>query len=73
MANYIFKDSRNHHSFYVGVYGSLSKKSKALSNEWTNKKATNSTCAKLKHIPDRAVYSQGAFYISFFCKSLHKQ
>ena len=37
MANYIFKDSRNHHSFYVGVYGSLSKKSKALSNEWTNK------------------------------------
>ena len=35
--NYIFKDSHNHHSFYVGVYGSLSKKSKALSNEWTNK------------------------------------
>ena len=68
MENYIFKDSRNHHSFHVGVYGSLSKKSKALSNEWTN-----STCAELKHIPDRAVYSQGALYISFFCKSLHKQ
>ena len=40
-------------------------------NELIN--VTNSTCAKLKHIPDRAVYSQGAFYISFFCKSLHKQ
>ena len=72
MANYIFKDSCNHHSFYVGVYGSLSKKSKhSQMNELIN--VTNSTCAKLKHIPDRAVYSQGAFYISFFCKSLHKQ
>ena len=35
--NYIFKDSHNHHSFYMGVYGSLSKKSKALSNEWIYK------------------------------------